>query len=319
MATTTLAAPGYALDPATGAPTGELFPGTIRLLTPFMNITGGFALALGALFSAYVFMPKKRVLAYSPRRDRARRPVPVQPPDLDRRDRRELRRVAAAGDPGPLRRQAPQPGPGDDPDRDRRLPRQRRRRPEPVRRHELLRGRASSSAVLFLFAGFLVSIEAFREIRIPFTSVVLQPGAARAGGRDGPRPRTRRRRRWPPRAVRRTRPADAPAGPRPVPCPGARPEAAARLPDRRRRRERLRPARAAGPVRLRRRLRSAVVRRLAGDVRPALRPRRDLGPGAARRRASWTRGGCRRRTRSGSSRSPRRRSASTSRCSSPST
>ena len=30
-----------------------------------MNITGGFALALGALFSAYVFMPKKRVLAYS--------------------------------------------------------------------------------------------------------------------------------------------------------------------------------------------------------------------------------------------------------------
>ena len=30
-----------------------------------MNITGGFALALGALFSAYVFMPKRRVLAYS--------------------------------------------------------------------------------------------------------------------------------------------------------------------------------------------------------------------------------------------------------------
>src|SRR5262249_37666681 len=65
MATTTLPAPGYALDPATGVPTGDLFPGTIRLLTPFMNITGGFALALGALFSAYVFMPKKRVLAYS--------------------------------------------------------------------------------------------------------------------------------------------------------------------------------------------------------------------------------------------------------------
>ena len=27
--------------------------------------------------------------------------------------------------------------------------------------------------VLFLFAGFLVSIEVFREIRVPFTSVVL--------------------------------------------------------------------------------------------------------------------------------------------------
>src|SRR5689334_5779362 len=65
MATTTLAAPGYALDPATGVPTGDLFPGTIRLLTPFMNITGGLALALGALYSAYTFMPKRRVLAYS--------------------------------------------------------------------------------------------------------------------------------------------------------------------------------------------------------------------------------------------------------------
>jgi hypothetical protein len=28
-------------------------------------------------------------------------------------------------------------------------------------------------AVLFLLAGFLVSIEAFREIRVPFTSIVL--------------------------------------------------------------------------------------------------------------------------------------------------
>jgi len=65
MLTVTLPAPGYALDPATGVPTGDLFPGTIRLLTPFLNITGGLALAFGALFSAYMFMPKKRVLAYS--------------------------------------------------------------------------------------------------------------------------------------------------------------------------------------------------------------------------------------------------------------
>ncbi len=60
-----LAPPGYAIDSTTGMPIGELFPGTIRLLTPFMNITGGLALALGALFSAYVFMPKRRVLPYS--------------------------------------------------------------------------------------------------------------------------------------------------------------------------------------------------------------------------------------------------------------
>src|SRR6478752_4468926 len=65
MVTVTLAPPGYALDPATGVPTGDLFPGTIRLLTPFLNITGGLTLVFGALFSAYMFMPKRRVLAYS--------------------------------------------------------------------------------------------------------------------------------------------------------------------------------------------------------------------------------------------------------------
>jgi hypothetical protein len=65
MATATVAGPGYALDPRTGAPVGDLFPPELRLLTPFMNITGTFALLLGALFSAYVFMPKRRVLDYS--------------------------------------------------------------------------------------------------------------------------------------------------------------------------------------------------------------------------------------------------------------
>ncbi len=64
--TTTLPAPGYALDPKTGQPTADLFPGSLRLLTPFLNITGGLAaLAFGALFSAYTFMPKRRVLPYS--------------------------------------------------------------------------------------------------------------------------------------------------------------------------------------------------------------------------------------------------------------
>src|SRR4029078_9193410 len=40
-------------------------PGSVRLLTPLLNISGGLTLALGALFSAYVFMPKRRVLPYS--------------------------------------------------------------------------------------------------------------------------------------------------------------------------------------------------------------------------------------------------------------
>ncbi len=65
MLGTTIPAPGYAIDPATGAPTGAILPGQLRLLTPFMNITGAFALILGALFSAWVFMPKRRVLDYS--------------------------------------------------------------------------------------------------------------------------------------------------------------------------------------------------------------------------------------------------------------
>lgn len=65
MAAVALPAPGFALDPATGAPTGELLPGYLRLMTPFMNISGAFALVLGALYSAYVFMPKRRVIAYS--------------------------------------------------------------------------------------------------------------------------------------------------------------------------------------------------------------------------------------------------------------
>jgi hypothetical protein len=43
--------------------------GYIRLLTPFFNVTGGFALVLGAVYSAYVFMPKRRVIAYDLRTD----------------------------------------------------------------------------------------------------------------------------------------------------------------------------------------------------------------------------------------------------------
>ncbi|MBX3031272.1 MAG: hypothetical protein KF809_14080 [Chloroflexi bacterium] len=65
MVGTTLPAPGYSIDPATGAPTGAILPGELRLLTPFLNVTGAFALILGALFSAWMFMPKKRILPYS--------------------------------------------------------------------------------------------------------------------------------------------------------------------------------------------------------------------------------------------------------------
>ena len=65
MATVSIPSPGYALDPATSQPVFDPLPGTLRLLTPYMNVTGAFSLLLGAIFSTYVFMPKRRVLDYS--------------------------------------------------------------------------------------------------------------------------------------------------------------------------------------------------------------------------------------------------------------
>jgi len=59
-----LAAPGYVLNSA-GQPIGDAMPPYLHLLAPVMNIPGGMSLLLGAVFSAYVFMPKKRVLPYS--------------------------------------------------------------------------------------------------------------------------------------------------------------------------------------------------------------------------------------------------------------
>lgn len=57
----TLDAP-YALDVMTGVPVGSAIPGNIRILAGPFNIIGAFALIVGAIFSAYVFMPKQRVL-----------------------------------------------------------------------------------------------------------------------------------------------------------------------------------------------------------------------------------------------------------------
>jgi hypothetical protein len=56
----TIAAPGYALDPETGVPVGTAIPEHIRVLSGPFNIAGAFTLVFGALFSAYVFMPKRK-------------------------------------------------------------------------------------------------------------------------------------------------------------------------------------------------------------------------------------------------------------------
>jgi len=57
-----LAAPGWAVDPHTHVPVGSAFPGYVRVLTGPFNIAGALCLVFGAIYSAYVYMPKKRVL-----------------------------------------------------------------------------------------------------------------------------------------------------------------------------------------------------------------------------------------------------------------
>ena len=173
VATVALAAPGWVVDPQTHIPTGKLFPGYLRLLTPLFNVTGAFALSFGALFSAYIFMPKRRVIRYS----------------LDRHQPigRLLLNIPLAIVGFPVNLVASLPG----------------------AIVALLRGRLNSRVpatlliaiggiipaitsglnrfgdtsgffvgellgVIFLFGGFLVSVEVFSEIRVPFTRIVLR-------------------------------------------------------------------------------------------------------------------------------------------------
>ena len=172
MLTVSLPAPGFALHPDTGVPVGDLFPGTLRLLTPFLNITGAFALVLGAAFSTYVFMPKRRVLPYSL--------DPNQPGD-EFLFNLLIAPVAIAVNfvaslPGTVRALA--------------TGRIHSRVPAtiliaagafiPTLTDSLNRFGSTELfhlgkflGILFLFAGFLVSIEVFREFRVPFTSIRL--------------------------------------------------------------------------------------------------------------------------------------------------
>jgi hypothetical protein len=177
--TSPLAEP-YKVDPATGQPVADLFPGSLRLLTPFLNITGGFALAFGALFSAYVFMPKRRVLPYSL--------------DPNQKGDHFLFNMLIALVALPVNFAVSLPGAL----RDLVSGRLHSRVPATL----LIAGGgfvasagdslnrfgvtgpfavAKLIAVVLLLVGFLISIEAFREIRIPFTSVRLA-GARREAG-----------------------------------------------------------------------------------------------------------------------------------------
>ena len=204
-------APGYSVSATTGQPTGEAMPGVVRLLTPLPNITGGGALLLGALFSAYVFMPKKRVLGYSL--------DPDQPGD------QFLFNLCIAVVAIPVNLVASLPGAV----RALLAGRLHSRVPAtllialgaffPTLTDSLNRAGSTNFyqlgkflGVLFLFAGFLVSVEVFREIRIPFTSIRLA-----TANRE--------------RARRRDASADAEV-PEPVPPPGSAPPPGATPPPR---------------------------------------------------------------------------------------
>jgi len=181
MVTTALPAPGYAIDPATGAPVATLLPGSLRLLTPFMNVTGAFALGLGALFSAYVFMPKRRVLQYSldsgQSGDQFLFNLFLAPITIAVNFVASLPGAVAALFAGRLHSRVPAT--------------------LLIAAGAFLAAAIDSLnrfgstqlyqagklvAVLLLFAGFLVSVEVFREIRVPFTHRVLR--GARRESRD---------------------------------------------------------------------------------------------------------------------------------------
>ena len=170
-----LAAPGYALS-ATGQPVGGAMPGYLRLLTPLMNIPGAMSLLLGAVFSTYVFMPKRRVLPYSL--------DPNQPGD------QFLFNLSIAVVAIPVNLVASLPGAL----RELMAGRLHSRVPAtiliavgaffPTITDSLNRAGSTELfqlgkflGVVFLFAGFLVSVEVFHELRIPFTSIRL--GTAR--------------------------------------------------------------------------------------------------------------------------------------------
>jgi hypothetical protein len=59
----TTAVSGVYLDPGTHVPVATGFPGYLRVSSVPFNAGGGLALIFGALYSAYIYMPKKRAVA----------------------------------------------------------------------------------------------------------------------------------------------------------------------------------------------------------------------------------------------------------------
>ncbi|TME02349.1 MAG: hypothetical protein E6I71_13805 [Chloroflexi bacterium] len=60
---TTAHVSGSYVDPATHVPVAAAFPGYLRVTSVPFNAGGGLALVFGALYSAYIYMPKRRAVA----------------------------------------------------------------------------------------------------------------------------------------------------------------------------------------------------------------------------------------------------------------
>ena len=162
-----------ALPLSTEIPTGAAIPGSERVISLALNVPGGISLALGALFSAYVFMPKKRVLNYSldagQSCDSFLFNLIIAPVAIT------VNFIASL--PGAVKALA--------------TGRIHSRVPATLliaigaiiaSSTDALSRLGSTDlfqvgkfvGVVLIFAGFLISVEAFREIRIPFTSRVLR-------------------------------------------------------------------------------------------------------------------------------------------------
>ena len=174
--TVPVADPGYAIDEI-GIPVGTAMPADLRIMTPPFNIVGAFALVFGAVYSAYIFMPKARVV-------RVTTTIPLVG-GLGRAIAVVVNFVASL--PGAWR----------------------------ALRAGTLNSRVPATlliaiggfipgwtsglnrfgitwsffigellGVVFIFLGFLVSIEVFSDVRLPFTRIVLRRRERGAAGGD---------------------------------------------------------------------------------------------------------------------------------------
>ncbi|HYI67582.1 MAG TPA: hypothetical protein VEW95_11705 [Candidatus Limnocylindrales bacterium] len=165
--TVPLAGPGFVLDPANGAPIGAAFPTDVRIVTPPFNIVGAFSLVFGAVYSAYIFMPKRRVLPVHGGGRRAGLLVRglVVPVNLVASLPATLRALRS----GELNSRVPAtllialggffPSIADG-----------------LTRFGITWGLFLGQfiGVLLIFLGFLISIEVFSDVRLPFTRIVLR-------------------------------------------------------------------------------------------------------------------------------------------------